>query len=67
MDEWVPRDRIMVETDSPYLTPEPHRKVRPNEPRYVVDVARFLATGRGMSFDDFVQRADANALRFYGC
>ncbi|MEX0653167.1 MAG: TatD family hydrolase, partial [Phycisphaeraceae bacterium] len=39
----VPIERLMIETDSPYLTPEPHRKVRPNEPRYVADVARFLA------------------------
>src|SRR5262245_8352562 len=30
----VPADRVMVETDAPFLTPEPHRKVRPNEPKY---------------------------------
>lgn len=61
----VPMERLMVETDSPYLTPEPHRKVRPNEPRYVVEVARFLAARRGMSFDDFVETVDANADRFF--
>ena len=61
----VPLDRLMVETDSPYLTPEPHRKVRPNEPCYVVDVARFLAQRREMDFDEFVAAVDANAERFF--
>ena len=58
--------RLMVETDSPYLTPEPHRKVRPNEPAYVVDVARFLASRRGMGFDEFVEAVDGNARRVFG-
>lgn len=61
----VPIDRLMIETDSPYLTPEPNRKVRPNEPRYVADVARFLADRRGMSLDAFTARVDANAQRFF--
>ena len=61
----VPLERLMVETDSPYLTPEPHRKVRPNEPAYVVDVARFLAARRGMGFDEFVDAVDGNARRFF--
>jgi TatD DNase family protein len=61
----VPDDRIMVETDSPYLTPEPHRKVRPNEPCYVPHVARFLASQRGVEVDAFVRQADANAQRFF--
>ncbi|MFW6059300.1 MAG: TatD family hydrolase [Phycisphaeraceae bacterium] len=61
----VPMERLMVETDSPYLTPAPHRKVRPNEPRYVVDVARFLAKRRGMSMEAFVAQVDANAQRFF--
>jgi len=62
----VPMDRLLVETDSPYLTPAPHRKVRPNEPRYVVDVARFLAERRGMAYEAFVDRVDANAERLFG-
>ncbi len=61
----VPLDRLMVETDSPYLTPEPHRKVRPNEPRYVVEVARFLARRRGLSFEEFTAQVDRNARRFF--
>lgn len=61
----VPLDRLMVETDSPFLTPEPHRKVRPNEPRFVVDVARFLAARRQMPLADFAAAVDANAQRFF--
>lgn len=61
----VPLDRLMIETDSPYLTPEPHRKVRPNEPKYVPHVAAFLAARRGLSVEAFVEQADANAERFF--
>jgi TatD DNase family protein len=62
----VPLDRLMIETDSPYLTPEPHRKVRPNEPCYVPCVASFLANLRGMDLDEFVAAMDRNAERFFG-
>ena len=62
----VPLDRLMIETDSPYLAPEPHRKVRPNEPKYVVHVAEFLAKRRGMSVADFTAAVDSNAERFFG-
>ena len=62
----TPLDRLMVETDSPYLAPEPHRKVRPNQPRFVVEVARFLAEARGVELDEFTRQVDANAVRFFG-
>lgn len=61
----MPADRIMIETDSPYLTPEPHRKVWPNEPQYVACVARFLAEARGEDEQAFIQQVDANAVRFF--
>ncbi len=62
----VPADRIMVETDAPYLTPEPHRKVWPNEPQYVVHTARFLADLRGVEPAAFERQVDGNAERFFG-
>ncbi len=62
---YVPRDRIMVETDAPYLSPEPMRKIRPNEPALLVHTARFLADLRGERFDDFAAATTANAVRFF--
>lgn len=62
----VPADRIMVETDAPFLTPEPHRKVFPNEPKYVGHTARFIAERRGVDRDAFERQLDANAERFFG-
>ena len=62
----VPLDRLLIETDSPYLTPVPHRKVRTNEPKYVALVAAFLAERRGMSVEALTEATDANADRFFG-
>ncbi|MAD19891.1 MAG: LuxR family transcriptional regulator [Planctomycetaceae bacterium] len=62
----VPDDRIMVETDAPFLTPEPHRNVRPNEPRYVGCTAAFLAARRSLDPEAFERVLDANAGRFFG-
>ncbi len=62
----VPLDRIMVETDSPYLSPEPVRKIRPNEPKHVVYTADFLASLFNLSAREFEQQTDQNAIRFFG-
>jgi len=62
----VPDDRIMVETDAPYLSPEPVRKVRPNVPAHVVHTARCVAELRGMSYEAFEALVDRNAERFFG-
>ncbi|MEE9405388.1 MAG: TatD family hydrolase [Algisphaera sp.] len=62
----VPLERLMIETDSPYLTPKPFRKVRTNEPKYVPHVAQFLAHRRNISLDTFTTTVDANAERFFG-
>ncbi|MEM9418998.1 MAG: TatD family hydrolase [Planctomycetota bacterium] len=62
----VPLDRLMIETDSPYLTPVPYRKVKTNEPKFVRYVAEFLAERRGLPLRDFVSAVDANAERFFG-
>ena len=61
----VPLDRLMVETDSPFLSPDPVRKIRPNEPAHVALIARFLASLRGVDYDSFEAMVDANAARFF--
>jgi TatD DNase family protein len=62
----VPLDRMMVETDAPFLTPEPMRKVRPNEPKFVVHTARRLAELRGMQYAEMERQLDQNAEKFFG-
>jgi TatD DNase family protein len=57
----IPADRLLVETDSPYLSPEPHRGQRPNEPARVVHTAECLAKVRGVSLAEFANQTTANA------
>jgi len=61
----VPRDRLLVETDAPFLAPPPHRGKR-NEPAFVVDVARKVAGLRGTSLEDVAAAAGANFARLFG-
>jgi TatD DNase family protein len=62
----VPDDRIMVETDAPFLSPEPVRGKRPCEPAYAAHTARRLAKIRGTSAAEFEALIDANTERFFG-
>jgi TatD DNase family protein len=61
----IPDDRILVETDAPYLSPHPHRGVRPNQPALVQHTAACLATERGMAIDQFGELVTANAKRIF--
>jgi TatD DNase family protein len=58
-------DRLMLETDAPYLTPMPHRG-KPNEPGYVKHTAEYCAPLFGVAYDELVALTTANARRFYG-
>lgn len=60
----VPADRILVETDSPYLTPIPYRG-KPNYPEHVADVAEFLAKLRNQDFAQFAEQTTANFKRLF--
>lgn len=62
----VPDDRILVETDSPYLSPEPLRGRRPNEPARVIHTAECLARVRGQSLEEFAALTTANAAALFG-
>lgn len=63
--EEVPLDFLLVETDSPYLTPEPFRG-RPNKPIYVEYVARKVAELKGMEYEQVAEITERNAMNFYG-
>jgi len=61
----VPEDRILIETDSPYLSPEPVRKIKRNEPAHVVHTAARLAEERGTALEAFAAQTMANARRLF--
>lgn len=60
----MPLNRLMIETDSPYLTPEPHRGKR-NEPAYVRYVAGTIAELRGISFGEIAKRTAENTRELF--
>jgi len=60
----TPVDRIVVETDSPYLTPAAHRGKR-NEPQYVIIVAQFIAQLKGISYQKLVEQTDKNVYTVF--
>lgn len=61
----VPADRLLVETDAPFLTPEPHRGKR-NRPAFVRHTAAFLAQLRGLPLDELEPVLDANTFSVFG-
>ena len=61
---YVPLDRLLAETDSPYLAPVPKRG-KPNEPAYVRHTAAFVAQLRGDSLENIAQATTANCLRLF--
>ena len=62
----VPADRLLIETDSPYLAPVPHRG-KTNEPAYVAHVAQCLADLRGVPVDVLAQQTSDNFTRLFRC
>ncbi len=63
----IPTDRILIETDSPYLAPHPRRGQRPNEPALVAHTASCLAEQRGVSLAEFARTTTANAEQLFDC
>ncbi len=62
----IPADRLLLETDSPYLTPHPHRGRRPNEPAMLVHTACCLAEVRDVSVEQLARQTTDNAMRLFG-
>lgn len=62
----VPADRLLIETDSPYLSPEPLRGKRPNEPARVRHIAECLAKVRGVPLKEFAEVTTRNACAVFG-
>jgi TatD DNase family protein len=60
----IPLDRMLIETDSPFLAPQPYRGKR-NEPAYVVEVARTLASVRNLSPEELAEATSSNFRRFF--
>ncbi|MDM8546376.1 TatD family hydrolase [Candidatus Venteria ishoeyi] len=60
----VPQDRILVETDAPWLAPTPYRG-KPNQPAYVLHVAKFLADLRGEDFETLAKATTNNFFRLF--
>lgn len=60
----LPADRILVETDAPFLSPLPYRGKR-NEPSYVVETAKMLAAVRGVTPDEIAQQTTENFFRLF--
>ncbi|MFQ4136351.1 TatD family hydrolase [Nodosilinea sp. PGN35] len=63
--QMVPADRLLVETDCPFLTPEPRRKERRNQPAFVYHVAAYLAELRQVKFEDLAQATTLNAVTLF--
>jgi TatD DNase family protein len=63
--ERVPDDRLLVETDAPYLTPQVVRKER-NQPAYVAHTATFVAERRGVSYEELERVVERNAAGLFG-
>lgn len=62
----VPAERLLLETDCPYLSPEPRRSQRPNEPALLVHTAECLAGARGVSLEELARQTTANAVELFG-
>ena len=64
----IPDDRLLIETDAPYLLPRtaPKQASRRNEPAFLPWVVKALAAARGQHEDEIARLSSANALRFFG-
>jgi TatD DNase family protein len=62
----IPLDRLMIETDCPYISPQPVRNTRPNEPALLVHTARCLADVHGLALEEFAEKVTRTSETFFG-
>ena len=62
----VPLDRLMIETDCPFISPEPVRNKKPCEPAFLVHIAKKLAEVHGMEVGEFAEAVTATSRKFFG-
>lgn len=62
----IPEDRLLLETDCPYLSPEPVRGKKPNEPAYLRHTAECVAKVRGLTLEELAAQTSSNACRLFG-
>jgi TatD DNase family protein len=62
----VPLDRLMLETDCPYMSPAPMRNQKVNEPSLMIHTAKFLAELKGVDIEEFAAAVTATSERFFG-
>ena len=60
----IPLENLLLETDAPYLSPEPHRG-KTNESSYILDIAKYLAAVKGVSFEEVKQKTTQNATKIF--
>ncbi|MHC4927296.1 MAG: TatD family hydrolase [Planctomycetota bacterium] len=62
----IPTDRLMIETDCPYISPHPKRSIRPNEPALMIHTAGCLADVHNMDIEEFAQKITQTSETFFG-